>query len=89
MLDGQTIYSDAWVVAKPWLSTLFDTCRVPMAFAISPLESIQSECQYENWDVIRQQLQDEMKLKRHRASTDAFLIQTTFIKTRSYCEPRK
>lgn len=43
LLAGKTLYSDGWVVDKPWLITLFSRAGLDMAFSVSPLENILTE----------------------------------------------
>jgi hypothetical protein len=78
---GQTLYSDGWVVDKPWISTLFHAAGVPMLFSVSPLEMILDEAQMECWHEVKQQVVDEKGLIRHRASNDAYIVQQTFQRT--------
>jgi len=49
MLAGLTLYSDGWVVDKPWLTTLFHAAGRPMKFSVSPLKMILSEKQMATW----------------------------------------
>ena len=81
MLAGMTLYSDGWVVDKPWLTTLFHAAGRPMKFSVSPLEMILSEKQMAAWHETKDKVSIEMNLARHRASNDAWIIQETFKKT--------
>jgi len=81
MLVGMTLYSDGWVVDKPWLTTLFHTAGRPMKFNVSPLEMILSEKQMAAWHETKDKVTIEMNLTRHRASNDACIIQETFKQT--------
>lgn len=81
LLEGKTLYSDGWVVDKPWLTTLFQTAQVPMQFSVSPLEMILSEEQMERWHDTKEQILSEVTTQRHRASFDAWLIQETYKRT--------
>jgi len=81
MLAGMTLYSDGWVVDKPWLTTLFHAAGKPMKFGVSPLEMILSEEQMADWHETKDKVFLETKLARHRASYDAWVIQETFKKT--------
>jgi hypothetical protein len=85
LLADATVYSDGWVVDKPWLIQLFSRAAVPQRFAISPLEMILSERQMEAWHEVKQEVIRELALTRHRASFDAQIIQETYLRTR---EPR-
>jgi hypothetical protein len=81
LLRGMTLYSDCWVVDKPWLTTLFYAACRPMHFDVSPLELILTEGQMERWHKTRDDVTLQMKLVRHRASHDALIIQETFRQT--------
>jgi len=78
---GQTLYSDGWVVDKPWLSTLFYEAKIAMNFSVSPLELILTEQQMAAWHSVKEQVAEELNLPRHRASNDAQIIQETYRRT--------
>ncbi len=82
ILDGGTVFSDGWVVDHPWVNKLFRESSVQPGFSTSALEMILSEGQMEIWHDTKDKVTEEMALKRHRASNDAFIIQTTWITTR-------
>lgn len=86
MLAGMVLYSDGWVVDKPWLTTLFRQAGISMSFSISPLEAILSDLQMEVWHETKDRLTSELKLTRHRASDDALIIQETFKQTLAIIE---
>lgn len=81
LLKGKTLYSDGWVVDKPWLTTLFHKAKIPMNFSVSPLEIILSEQQMERWHETKNKILAEVKQRRHRASFDAWIIQETYKRT--------
>jgi len=81
LLEGKTLYTDGWVVDKPWLTTLFHNANMPMRFQVSPLEMILSEPQMERWHTTKDVIISEMTARRHRASYDAWLIQETYKRT--------
>ena len=81
LLGSATVYSDGWVVDKPWVNTLFDTARIRRAFFISPLELILSEPQMEIWHEVKQQVLSKNRFERHRACNDASIIQQTYMET--------
>ncbi len=81
LLEGKTLYTDAWVVDKPWLMTLFHRAQVDMKFSVSALEMILSEPQMERWHATKDQILAEGKKHRHRASFDARIIQETYQRT--------
>jgi hypothetical protein len=82
LLASRTVYTDGWVVDKPWLSTLFQAARMPMQFHVSPLELILSESQMACWHREKDALIASLDLSRHRASHDAWVIQETYRRTR-------
>ena len=82
LLDGKTLYTDGWVVDKPWLTTLFHVAGEPMRFSVSPLELILSEQQMEQWHAAKDRVSAESNVIRHRASNDAWIVQQTFKETR-------
>lgn len=81
ILSGKTVYTDGWVVDKPWLTRLFHAAGVEMDFTVSSLEMILSPEQMEVWHDTKDQVVEDMELKRHRASYDALIIQETYKRT--------
>lgn len=81
-LAGRVVYSDGWVVDKPWLSRLSYESGIEPSFYLSPLELILKEDQMEIWSQIKQEVIDCLALRRHRASSDALIVQETFARTR-------
>ncbi len=82
LLSEQVVYSDGWVVDKPWLNTLFQAGNIEPSFSLSPIESIQSEEQQKAWGEVKDELLESLAFDRHRASHDALLIQETYKATR-------
>ncbi len=81
LLEGKPLYTDAWVVDKPWLMRLFHRAQVDMKFSVSALEMILSEPQMERWHATKDRILSEAKKHRHRASFDARIIQETYQRT--------
>lgn len=79
-LLGQTVYSDGWVNDMCWLGRLFDEAGVPQAFRIESLLSLLTVDEREQWTPTHEQIINETKLKCHRASSDAKMIQDTYAK---------
>lgn len=78
LLRGKTLYTDGWVVDRPWLVTLFHAAQLSMAFHVSPLEIILSEPQMRIWHETKDKVIHETTAVRHRASADAWVIQETY-----------
>lgn len=83
ILAGTTVYCDGWVVDYPWLIKLFAAARQQMQFTCSPLESILNEQQMSIWHEQKTILCEKSGCKRHRASSDAELIQQVYVHTRA------
>ncbi|WP_250884031.1 hypothetical protein [Glaciecola sp. XM2] len=81
-VDGHTLYSDAWVVDHPWMVKLFAQAAVPMTFSVSAIEMVMSEPQLAIWDAEKSKVIAQSGMQRHRASTDAVIIQQTFQRTK-------
>jgi hypothetical protein len=81
LLSGKTVYTDGWVVDKPWITTLFYEAGINPEFTVSSLEMILNEIQMENWHATKDEVIKDLKLTRHRASYDAWIIQETYKRT--------
>lgn len=80
-LGNTIVYSDGWVVDNPWLIKLYAAANVDMSFTCRALEYILTEPQMERWHDVKNSLVAEHNVKRHRASSDAMIIQQTYAKT--------
>lgn len=83
LLRGKTVYTDGWVVDKPWITTLFYEAGIEQEFEVSSLEMILSENQMKCWHVTKDKVILDLGLKRHRASNDAWIIRETYMRTLS------
>jgi hypothetical protein len=83
LLEKRFVYSDGWVVDKPWVTQLFASARLPQFFTVSAIETILSEEQMAIWHEVKNEFTQKNHLQRHRASIDAFIIQETYVKTRA------
>lgn len=77
-LSGEIVYSDAWGNDSSWLGLLFDEANIPMCFKMDSIRSILSEEQAANWHETKEKVIKSTVLKRHRASSDAAILQKTF-----------
>lgn len=80
-LEGETVYTDGWVVDSTWIKQLYFSAHKQMYFSVSSLEMILKEPQMEIWHAVKDELEAQKEGNRHRASFDAALIQETFVKT--------
>lgn len=81
-LRGCTVYCDGWAHDYPWLAALFEEAGMAPAFKLDSLRSLLSEQELRDWEVTRDQVSQEMKGERHRASADARLLQSTLMRLR-------
>ena len=81
LLDGKVVFSDAWGIDNPWIIELFALAGIRQKFTISALEMIVTETQIEIWRDTRDEVIQELGLRRHRASNDAWIIQETYMRT--------
>ncbi|MCB1740133.1 MAG: hypothetical protein KDK91_07180, partial [Gammaproteobacteria bacterium] len=82
-LHGTTVYSDCWVLDKPWLTRLFEAAGTSPGFWLSPIELIITEPQLLGWASIRDQVVLDLGLTRHRASADALIVQETWVRSQA------
>jgi hypothetical protein len=81
LLVGQTVYSDAWSYDSSWVGKLYDKAELMQGFKVEALTRILSEQQLGVWEPTRKRVVEELALQRHRASSDAMLIQAVFERT--------
>ena len=81
-LIEQVVYSDGWMVDDTWLIKLFHAAKVTKQFHVSSLKIILNQTQMSLWYSTKDRLFQKMKEQRHRNSSDAALIQSTFVTTR-------
>ncbi len=77
LLWGQTVCSDAWAHDSSWIGKLYDAVDSHPRFRITTLRDQLSDDQLKFWQQARNEL-TRVHQQRHRASTDARLIQQTF-----------
>ena len=85
LLAGRKIYTDAWSYDISWLGKLYDLCGLPQLYQLESLRALMSEAQAALWHAVKEQVANELRLTRHRASTDALILQKTFSRTLSIC----
>jgi hypothetical protein len=83
LLRDKTVYSDAWSFDMSWLGKLFDAANFPQAFRVAPLHEVLKQHQLEAWDNTKMRVVEELRLRRHRASGDARILQETYRRTES------
>ncbi|MEL4179404.1 3'-5' exonuclease [Roseateles sp. PN1] len=81
-LRGQVVYCDAWAHDYPWLARLFDVVDLVPQFKLADLRCLLSEAEASHWHAVLNQVRLEQALQRHRASSDARILQLTLQKLR-------
>jgi hypothetical protein len=79
-LQGLTLYSDGWAHDYSWLGRLFDAAGTSPTFRLDSLRARLADREADRWHIVKQQVAGEMNLARHRASTDAKLLQLTWLR---------
>jgi hypothetical protein len=82
-LHGRTLYCDGWAHDYVWLSVLFEAAGLQPSFRLDNLRALLTEQDAARWDETRRRIAAEMRLPRHRASTDAKILQQTLIRLRA------
>jgi hypothetical protein len=85
-LVGQTVYSDGWANDYSWIGALFDVAEMTPGFRVENLRVLLHESQADRWHVVKQQVVQELGMQRHRASTDARVLQLTLQRLRTQSE---
>lgn len=82
-LKGLTVYCDGWAHDYTWLGVLFEAAGLSPSFRLENLRALLSDREAAFWSVVKQQVTTEMRLQRHRASSDAKILQHTLIRLRA------
>ena len=87
-LDGLTLYCDGWAHDYVWLSTLYEAAGLNPSFKLDNLRALLTEQEAAFWNVVKRQVTTEMRLPRHRASSDAKILQHTLMRLRAPLQHR-
>ncbi len=75
LLCGRTIYTDAWGQDHSWLMKLYDAANCWPNYKLESIRSLLDEEQADRYHECFANAEKSLQLTRHRASTDAKLIQ--------------
>ncbi len=81
-LAGQTVYCDAWGHDYAWLSRLYDAAERSPSFKLEDLRYLLTEDEAARWHATNHAVRERQALRRHRASSDAKLLQLTLAELR-------
>jgi len=77
----QVVYTDAWYQDFTWMNRLYEMAGMQPNFKIEDIRTILTPYQLSIWHETKEAITEKQALKRHRASTDALIIQLTWKKT--------
>jgi hypothetical protein len=76
-LAGHEIYSDCWAHDYVWLARLFEAADRSPRFQLHDLRELLDESEQARFDATRAEVRARSAQQRHRASTDARVLQMT------------
>lgn len=79
--SGKTLYTDGWYQDFVWLHSLYEAAGLSPRFKLEDLSLTLTAEQKAIWHSTKQQVRDALALEPHRASTDAKVLQLTWLKT--------
>jgi hypothetical protein len=79
LLQGITVYSDAWGQDFVWLSKLHEAAGVPATYRLEHLVRITPDVEASYWNETRDDVEKTLRVQRHRASADARVLQMTWM----------
>jgi len=82
-LHGLTLYCDGWAHDYVWLNVLFEAAGLTPSFKLDNLRALLTDREASFWSIVKKQVATEMRLQRHRASSDAKILQRTLIRLRA------
>lgn len=83
LLGGRIVYSDAWGFDVSWLGKLYDAVDLSQGFRLAALSELFDDVHYELWNSEKARVTEELDLQRHRASSDARVLQETLRRVRA------
>lgn len=82
-LAGKVLYSDAWANDLSWLHRLFDEAGLVPSFRLESLRALLTEDEAARWHEAKALAARELDAGRHRASSDAQVLQRALIAVRA------
>ena len=79
-LAGRRVYCDNWAHDYTWLARLFESAGISPSFKLRHLRELMSENAAERFDATREIVARNLQLRRHRASSDARVLQLSLAK---------
>lgn len=80
-LGGHTVYTDGWTQDYVWMARLYDAAERAPSFKLADLREIITPQQESLWHATKDHVMEELNVSRHRASSDARVLQLTWLRT--------
>lgn len=80
-LTGYRVYTDGWGQDYVWMARLFDAAGMVPRFKLADLREIITPEQETRWHITKDKVLKELGILRHRASSDARVLQLTWLRT--------
>lgn len=81
-LHGMTVYSDAWAHDYTWLNRLYEAANRSPSFKLDNLRALLTDAEAACWHDVKRSVVLSLGLARHRASSDARILQQTLLSLR-------
>lgn len=81
-LQGMVVYSDAWAHDYTWLNRLYEVAGRSPSFKLENLRALLDDQDAARWHEVKRRVAATAGLQRHRASSDARLLQQTWLSLR-------
>lgn len=81
-LRGLTVYCDGWGHDYAWLALLYESAGMQPSYHLEDLRSLLSEDEAARWHDVTLAVRHEQNLRRHRASSDARVLQLAIERVR-------
>jgi len=78
LLAGQLAYTDAWGNDNSWLARLYEDFGIRQQYRLETIRRLLSDKQAAAWAATRERLREQLQASRHRASSDALVLQKTY-----------
>jgi len=79
-LEGRRVYSDNWAHDYAWIARLFDAAERSPHFELHHLNELMTEAAMGRFDEARDRVSRSLHLRRHRASSDARVLQLSVVR---------
>lgn len=74
----EVVYSDSWGFDSSWIGRLFNDTHIIQRFRLESLRKLLRESQLAKWEQTRREIEQSLKLTRHRAGNDVRVLQATY-----------